>query len=100
MKLIVILITFMCTSYAKIYYPTNVNDLKSIVREALQQKVPVTPVGCFHSVSPGLGAYYQDHYLVNMFKLNKILQIDHTNQTVKVEAGILLEDLLHELAKA
>jgi L-gulonolactone oxidase len=70
--------------------PANLAELRAAVRAGTQIRV----VGSGHSFS---GLVPTDHTLIRLFKLNRILSVDHDRQLVKAEAGIKLYEFNRQL---
>jgi len=77
-----------------IIYPENIEEIRRIVRGAREDIVP-------RGGGSGLvgGAVPQNSIVVDLSKMNKILEIDKEKKTVEVESGIILDDLQKELRK-
>lgn len=82
-----------------IHSPSSMQDLLEIVKTAAETNQKISPYGCFHSIAESIGQRYPDQELINTHKLNRILAVDYEQRLVKVEAGILLSDLVRELGK-
>ncbi|XP_067394275.1 L-gulonolactone oxidase isoform X2 [Emydura macquarii macquarii] len=78
------------------FQPTSVEEIKEILDMARQRSKRVKVVGGGHSPSD---IACTDDFMVQMGKMNKILQVDEEKRQVTVEAGILLSDLNVELSK-
>ena len=79
---------------AKHYYePSTIDELQEII--VSHGKVRIC--GCAMSPS-GVGFTVDgDAALVSMRRFNRIISIDETTRTAKVESGVLIEDLLKAL---
>jgi alditol oxidase len=79
-------------STSNVFKPANVEELAAFVKKTDQLKAQGTR-HCFNRIADS------KHQLVAMTDMNKLIAIDETNRTVKVEAGIKygeLAPLLHE----
>lgn len=75
--------------------PSNLEEIKNIIKQASQENINIRFIGSGHSWSD---LVCTNGYLINTDKLNKILSIDHKSCRVKVESGIKLKDLIPKLA--
>jgi len=90
------------TNWAKTYSchpelffePQNVEELAQIVKQAEKLKKRIKIVGFGHSPSD---ICCTDEFMVRLFKFDKILHVDKSTNTVKVEAGMMLRHLNAEL---
>src|SRR6185295_2294743 len=74
----------------KIWYPENLEELKTILKEAYNKKINVRAYGAGHSWSnivPTSG------YLINTDRLNRLLEVDLEKNQVRIEAGMPLHEL-------
>ena len=69
----------------------NRADLQKIVKEANELGYKISLAGLQHS--QGGHTYYKDGVVLDMRSLDKILEIDEENKTVRVEAGASWEDV-------
>ncbi|NXG08070.1 GGLO oxidase, partial [Sakesphorus luctuosus] len=76
------------------FQPSSVQELREILELARQRDRRVKVVGGGHSPSD---IACSDGFLVNMGRMNRVLQVDKEKQQVTVEGGILLSDLNVEL---
>ncbi|KAK9895148.1 L-gulonolactone/D-arabinono-1,4-lactone oxidase [Cystobasidium minutum MCA 4210] len=93
--------TFGCHPDA-IFYPGSEDDVRCIVELARRKGKKVRPFGAGHSPSD-LVCVLQDDWLIQMDKLDKLLDVDTVNNVVTVQGGIRLRNLhpllrLHGLA--
>jgi D-lactate dehydrogenase (cytochrome) len=75
----------------KLFVPESVSDTCEILREANEQKIPVTVSGA-RTGTVG-GAIPFGGYIISLEKLNRIKSIDKENRTAVVEPGVILADL-------
>lgn len=80
---------------SKVALPRNTHELKEIIDICLKQHFPITPRGAATGISGGcLG----EGVIVDTSKhLNRILEIDPSNETATVEPGVVLETLNQKL---
>jgi hypothetical protein len=83
---------------AQIFNPTTLADIQAAIAQARLNNVNLRFVGGLHS-GPGDVTVPLTGYLANMNGLNKILEINPSAMTIKVQGGINLYQLSHELAK-
>ena len=79
--------------------PGNTEEVQKVVKYANDRSIPVTPR------SSGVGYYgggipSQGGIIVDLSRMNKILQIDPRNKKVKIEAGVTWAQVQAEAAKA
>ncbi|SPO00212.1 related to D-arabinono-1,4-lactone oxidase [Cephalotrichum gorgonifer] len=85
------------SSAPELYFqPESVEEVQKIIRLAHQCRRRVVVVGSGHSPSH---LTCTSHWLVNLDKLNAILETDGESKVVRVQAGIRLRDLCAELDK-
>ncbi|HTM05889.1 MAG TPA: FAD-binding protein [Patescibacteria group bacterium] len=94
--------SFSCAVLASntFFMPQTKEELIFLVQSAAAKSEKITPCGSFGSYKECTGGAYADQKYVHLGHLNSILWINKTTNQVCVEAGILLEDLIRELAKA
>ncbi|XP_039201903.1 L-gulonolactone oxidase-like isoform X2 [Crotalus tigris] len=78
------------------FQPTSVDEIREILALARQKSKKVKMVGGGHS--PSDIACTED-FMIQMGRMNKILEVDKEKKQVTVEAGILLSHLNVELSK-
>lgn len=69
----------------------NRSDLQRIVKDANQNGQKISVAGLQHS--QGGHTYYGDGVVLDMRTFNRILEIDKTKKTIRVEAGATWEDV-------
>ncbi|ARM75602.1 FAD-binding oxidoreductase [Acidianus manzaensis] len=81
-----------------IFYPKNEEDIVKIINFALENKLSIIPWGYGTSLT---GAVKCDKscILIDMSKMNKILEINDVDWYVRVQPGVRLIDLFEELEK-
>lgn len=65
--------------------PTNESELQELVRYAAQHKLKVTSRGIGHSA--GGQSFADDALMIDLRKLNKVLQFEPQSRTVRVQTG-------------
>lgn len=82
-----------------VVFPQNVEQVQEIIKLANEYQIPVIArgagtnmVGACVSLCGGI--------ILNMSKMNKILEINPDNMTVKVQSGVVVGDLIREVEKA
>ncbi|MEW6129553.1 MAG: FAD-binding oxidoreductase [Acidobacteriota bacterium] len=86
------------TRVARYFTPNTAQDLRAILRDAKQQRTPVSI--CGHKHSMGGQQFATDSFLIDMGSMNRVLDFDKTRGIVEVEAGIEWPALLDYLRKA
>ena len=74
---------------------TTTEEVAKIVKLCYENSVPVIPRGAGTGLT-GAAVPVTDGVLINMAKMNKILEYDMENLVVRVEAGVLLNDLAQD----
>jgi len=75
-----------------IVFPTTVEQVQSIVRFAKEHQLAIVPSGGRTGLSGGAVAY-QGEIVVSFDYMNKILEFNALDQSVRVEAGVVTEVL-------
>ena len=86
------------TCAAIIFNPTTLADIQSAIQQAITDGKQIRAFGGLHSQIDDV-AVGVTNYLINMNGVNKILEINPSAMTIKVQGGINLYQLSHELAK-
>ncbi|MEM0068883.1 MAG: FAD-linked oxidase C-terminal domain-containing protein [Saccharolobus sp.] len=81
-----------------IFFPKNEEEVVKIVKYASQRKIPVIAWGYGTSLT-GATACDKNCILIDMSKMNKILEINEIDWYVRVQPGVKLIDLFEELEK-
>jgi len=79
-------------------YPQNAQEVQDIVRFANKYLIPITPRSSGISFY-GAGIPAQGGIIVDLTRMNKILQVDERNKKVKVEPGVTWAQVQDELEK-
>ncbi|XP_021838260.1 L-galactono-1,4-lactone dehydrogenase, mitochondrial [Spinacia oleracea] len=74
--------------------PESVSDLEKLVQEAHQKSQKIRPVGS--GLSPN-GVGLSRAGMVNLGLLDKVLEVDKEKKTVRVEAGIRVQQLVDQI---
>lgn len=82
----------------KLFVPDTTDEIPQILREANQQKIPVTISGA-RTGTVG-GAIPFGGYIISLEKLNKIKEINKDKMTAVVEPGVILGDFQKAVAAA
>lgn len=72
--------------------PTSTEEVSSIMKYAYENNIPVTPRGQGTGLVGGAVAIYGG-IMLNMTKMNQILELDEENLTLTVEPGVLLMEV-------
>lgn len=81
-----------------IAYPSNADEVQKIVKLANETGTAVTPRSSKVSFY-GAGIPLQGGIIVDLSRMNKVLEIDPRNKKVKIEPGVTWAKLQEELAK-
>ncbi|MBY8991255.1 MAG: FAD-binding oxidoreductase [Candidatus Lokiarchaeota archaeon] len=77
--------------------PANVNELSRAIKKCRERNIPVTiraaGTSCFSSATPSKGGV-----IIDMRRLNKVLEVNKEKMIVKVESGISWLNLIEALA--
>src|SRR4030043_904634 len=79
-------------------WPESTEQVSQIVRFASNHKIPVIPRGAGTSLSGG-AVPIQGGIIIDLSKMNKILEIRIENRYVRVQAGVVCDDLTRALAQ-
>lgn len=78
-------------------FPTNENDVVSILDWAHDNAVAVVPYGGGSSVAQGIEPIITDDYrgavTVDLRHLNQVLEIDHESRSARIQGGVLGPDM-------
>ena len=77
--------------------PANADELARIVAVAARHNAPVLPRGGGMSYTAGYAADRHGAVLIDLRRMNRILEIDAEAMTVRVEAGVTWKDLYEAL---
>lgn len=80
-----------------IIYPRDENDIISIVKIANEYRVPIVPWGAGTSLTGAVSC--NDCILIDMRSMNRILEVNTVDWYVRVQPGVILDDLNRELNK-
>lgn len=80
-----------------IFYPKTEEEVVRIVKFALERKIPIIPWGYGTSLTGAVKC--NNCILIDMSKMNKILEINDIDWYVRVQPGVRLIDLFEELEK-
>ncbi len=86
-----------CETTMAIVQPGSVNELQAVVAASAAANVAVVPRGGGASYSSGYAINTPASITLDMSKLNRILEVNKTNSTVTVEAGVTWEALNKKL---
>lgn len=77
---------------------TTTEDIAAIVKLCYEHNIPVIPRGAGTGLT-GAAVALHGGVMLNMTKMNKILEYDYENFVVRVEPGVLLNDLAEDTQK-
>jgi len=80
----------------RIFEPETSEQLEEIVREAQSHSWKIRPLGS--GLSPN-GIAFSQESLISMALMDKVLEIDQEQQTVRVQSGIRVIDLVSQLSE-
>ena len=85
-----------------VIFPKNTNDVKTIVKLCSKHNIKIVPQGgntstCGASVPINNNNISQ--IIVNLSKMNKIIEVDTENNSITVEAGCTLQQVINESQK-
>ncbi|MBD3211786.1 MAG: FAD-binding protein [Candidatus Lokiarchaeota archaeon] len=81
-----------------ILLPRNREQIKKILKLANQKKIPITPRGSGTSLSGGAMTPYGG-IVLDVSRMNNILDLNIENNIVEVEPGVICDDLNEDLQK-
>ncbi|HWB44537.1 MAG TPA: FAD-binding protein [Hyphomicrobiaceae bacterium] len=73
------------TSPAQLARPATVSEIQEILRDVLRYPSPVRAMGSYHSLTPCASS---DGTIIDMSRMNRIIQIDRDGMTLTAEAGL------------
>ena len=83
-----------------VVFPINTKTLKEIVIFCFDNDIKIVPQGGNTSLTgASVPTYKSQEIIINFSKMDKILEIDKSNLTVLVEAGLILDNLKENLDK-
>ncbi len=77
---------------------TNTEDIAAVVKLCYENSIPVIPRGAGTGLT-GAAVALHGGVMIDMTKMNKILEYDMENFVVRVEPGVLLNDLAEDAQK-
>jgi FAD/FMN-containing dehydrogenase len=78
--------------------PKNAEEVGKIIRFANEHAIPVVPVSSEVHFN-GAAIPRQGGIVLDLTRMKKVLEIDEANRRVRIEAGVLWQQLTEELAK-
>lgn len=79
-------------------WPETTEQVSEIVKFANEHKIPVVPRGAGTSLSGGAIPIHGG-IIIDLSKMNRILEMSIENRYIRVQAGVVCDDLNRELAK-
>ena len=80
--------------------PGSVNEVRDIMRLAGHHKTPVNTRGGGFSLTGYLGECVEDTIVLDLRRLNRVLDIDAVNFTATAQCGIIMKDLSDQVEAA
>ena len=81
-----------------VVWPESTEQVAAIVKLANEYKIPMVPRGAGTSLSGGV-IPIQGGIIVDLARMNQILEVSIENRYARVQAGVVCDDLNRELAK-
>ncbi len=81
-----------------VVWPTSSEQVSKVVKWCNKQNIPLVPVSSKEHFNGG-AIPRQGGVIIDLSKMNKILEIDESNKKVRFEAGVTWKQLTGELAK-
>lgn len=78
--------------------PSNTEEVAKVMKYAFEKQIPVTPRGAGSGLSGGCTPV-KGGIVIDLKRLNKIVEIDRSNMTTEVEAGVVLKKIYREVEK-
>ncbi len=69
----------------QLVYPETLEELQAVLRDRARYPSPVRAMGSYHSLTPCASS---EGTMVNMSRMNKVLNIDKVNHTFTAQAGL------------
>ncbi len=85
------------TKVKTIFYPKSIKNIQKIIHNALKQRLPISVTGGRHAM--GGQQFGGGVILVDMKRMQKVINFNYSKRTVKVEAGIQWPELINFLLK-
>jgi len=83
---------------ALVVFPSHIDHIRQVVRVADREGIPLIPCGNGSKQASGL-PLTKTGIILSLKHMNRLLELDASNLTVKVEAGISHAELKQQLAK-
>ncbi|MFC1969169.1 FAD-binding oxidoreductase [Chloroflexota bacterium] len=81
-----------------VVWPGNTDEIQGIVRSANEHKMPVTPRSSAYSFN-GAGRPSHGGIILDLTRMNKILEVDKEDKNVKIEPGVTWMQIQESLEK-
>lgn len=79
-------------------WPSTANDVSAVLKYAQSHAVPVVPYGGGTGVM-GAAAPLQDCIILNLQRMNSVLNVDSVDMTARLQPGVVLEDASNAFMK-
>lgn len=73
----------------ELVYPETVEEIQTVLRDRARYPSPVRAMGSYHSLTPCASS---DGTVLNMSRMNRVLEIDRANHTFTAQAGLQIID--------
>ena len=73
------------SSPQQLVFPETVEDIQAVLRDSSQFPSPVRAMGSYHSLTPCASS---DGTMLNMSRMNRIVEIDEGSMTSTSQAGL------------
>lgn len=80
-------------------YPSDTNQVAQILKIAHTENIPVIPRGGASGIAGGYVPISKETIIIDLKRLNKIIEIDKENMTATVESGVVTLDLQTKVDK-
>jgi FAD/FMN-containing dehydrogenase len=76
-------------SPSQLVHPATVEDIQAVLRDTVRYPSPVRAMGSYHSLTPCASS---DGTMLDMSRMNRVIEIDPVARTVTAEAGLQFID--------
>ncbi|MEM7296817.1 MAG: FAD-dependent oxidoreductase [Bacteroidota bacterium] len=90
---------FPARNIPKIWTPNSISDLKQILQKANRERQPIYPISTGHNWGLGSKLPVVDSELINLSRLNKIVEVNEELAYARIQPGVTQKQLSEYLAK-